>query len=186
MQPINKPTNKDLDNKAMSGVDKHLASLTSMTIGGTAYSVSTLKAIFQADIDASNAADAARTQWKERVVTATAARVTSARVRTALKAYLIGQYGVDAVGILEDFGFTPPKSNGMKTVAAKADALLKSAATRAARHTMGPKKKLEVKGTITTIVTTPPAPASPPVAPSPVASAPAQGAPAAGAAPHAS
>ena len=184
MKPSNKPANKDLDNKAMSGVDKHLASLTSMTIGGTAYSVPTLKAVFQADIDATNAADAARTQWKERVVTANAARATSARVRTALKTYLVGQYGADAVGILEDFGFTPPKSPGKKTVQGKTEAVLKSAATRAARHTMGSKQKKEVKGTTTTIVTTPGTPASPPVAPGPVASAPSQGTPVAGTTPR--
>jgi hypothetical protein len=104
----NKPANKDLDNKAMSGADKHLGGLASMIIGGTNYTLPTLKAVFQADIDAINAADAAGTQWKEQVAKAQATRVESARVRSALKTYLIGQYGADAVGILEDFGPRTP------------------------------------------------------------------------------
>jgi hypothetical protein len=180
----NKPTNKDLDNKAMSGADKHLASLTSITVGGTAYTVPTLKAVFQADIDATNAADAAGTQWKEQVIKAQAMRAQSARVRRALRAYLIGLYGAEAVGILEDFGFSPPKPPGPKTVGMKAQGVERAAATRKARHTMGKNQKKAVKGTITTIVTEPASPVSPP-APAPVASAPTQGA-SGGTAPHTS
>ena len=165
-------------------MDKHLASLTSILIGGTTYTVPTLKAVFQADIDAINAADAAGTQWKEQVVKAQATRAESARVRSALRTYLIGQYGADAVGILEDFGFSPPKSPGPKTVGMKAQAVERGAATRKARHTMGKNQKKAVKGTITTIVTDPAPPVSPP-APTPVASAPSPGA-SAGTAPHTS
>ncbi len=153
----NKPTTKDLNTKAISGVDKHLASLTSVMIGGTAYTAPALKAVLQADIDATNAADAARTQWNDLLVTAKAARVTGARVRKAIKTYLVGLYGPNAVGILEDFGFTPPKSTANKTAQSKAVAVEKSAATRAARHTMGKNQKKSVKGTVTPV--SPPAPA---------------------------
>jgi hypothetical protein len=180
----NKPTNKDFDNKAMSGADKHLGGLASMIIGGTSYTLPTLKAVFQADLDAINAADAAATQWKEQVVKAQATRAESARVRSALKAYLIGQYGADAVGVLEDFGFSPPKPKGPQTVDMKAQGVERAAATRKARHTMGKNQKKAVKGTVTTIVTEPASPVAPP-APAPVASAPTQGA-SGGAAPHAS
>jgi hypothetical protein len=170
----NKPTNKDLDTKAMNGVDKHLASLTSIMIGGTAYTGPALKAVFQADIDAINAADTARTQWKDLLVTAKAARTTAVRARQALKTYLIGLYGPSAVGILEDFGISPPKSPGRKTAKAKALAVDKSAATRAARHTMGKNQKMSVKGTVTPV--SPPAPAGePPVTAPPAASVPPQG-----------
>ncbi len=165
----NKPTSKDLDTKAMKGVDKHLASLTTIMIGGTAYTAPTLKAVFQADIDATNAADAARTQWKDLLVPAKAARTLAARSRLALKSYLVGLYGPNAVGILEDFGFTPPKSPGRKTAKAKADAVDKSAATRVARHTMGKNQKKSVKGTVTPV--SPPAPAgSTPITAPPAAS----------------
>jgi hypothetical protein len=153
----NKPTSKDLDTKAMKGVDKHLASLTTIMIDGTAYTGPTFKAVFQADIDAINAADAAWTQWKDLLVTAKATRATAARARLALKSYLVGLYGPNAVGILEDFGITPPKTPGMKTAKVKADAVDKSAATRVARHTMGKNQKKSVKGTVT--AAPPPAPA---------------------------
>lgn len=145
----NKPTNKDLDTKAMSGVDKYLASVTQVTIAGATHTPASLKAALQADIDATNAADAARTRWKELLQTAKAARTTAARVRITLKAYLIGLHGADAVGILEDFGFSPPKSPGRKTAKAKALAVDKSAATRVMRHTMGKNQKKAVKATVT-------------------------------------
>jgi hypothetical protein len=151
----NKPTNKDLDTKAMSGVDKYLASVTQVTIAGTTHTPASLKAALQADIDTTNAADAARTRWRESVQTAKAARTTAARVRSTLKAYLIGLHGADAVGILEDFGFSPPKSPGRKSAKAKALAVDKSAATRAVRHTMGKNQKKALKGTVTPPPATP-------------------------------
>jgi hypothetical protein len=161
----NKPTNKDLNTKAMKGVDKHLASLTSIMIGGTAYTNLTLKAVFQADIDATNAADSARTQWRDLVVKAKAARTLAVRARLALKSYLVGLYGKNAVGILEDFGFSPPKSPGKKTAKAKAGAVDKSAATRAARHTMGKSQKKSVKGAVNPASPPPPAGSTPITAP---------------------
>ncbi len=163
----NKPTTKDLNTKAISGVDKHLASLTSVMIGGTAYTGPTLKAVLQADIDATNAADAARNQWQDLLVPAKSARVMAARARKAIKSYLVGLYGPDAVGMLADFGFTPPKSTANKTAKVKADAVVKAAATRVARHTMGKNQKKSVKGTVTAAPSPAPAGSTPVTAPPP-------------------
>jgi hypothetical protein len=70
--------------------------------------------------------------------------------------------------VLADFGISL-KQRGPLTVEEKTAAVAKRAATRAARHTMGPKQKLEVKGDVTGVVVTPvkapdptvPAPTSP-------------------------
>ncbi len=56
--------------------------------------------------------------------------------------------------VLADFGLHP-KARAQPTVEAKTAAAAKRKATRAARHTTGPKKKLSVKGAVTGIVVTP-------------------------------
>src|ERR1019366_1072794 len=66
----------------------------------------------------------------------------------------------------------PKKVRAPLTIDQMAAAAAKRAATRAARHTMGPKQKQKVKGTITTIVSPPAAAAPATIKPAPVASAP--------------
>ncbi len=125
-----KQTRKDQDTKAMNGVDLHLASAGTMTIGGEQFTPATLKAVFQADIDATNDTEAAETTLKLKVQTALTARTRAAGVRKNLKVYLVGQNGPDAVQVLGDFGFTVPKAPGPKTVEAKATSQAKAQATR--------------------------------------------------------
>jgi hypothetical protein len=162
----NKPTAKDLDAKAIQGTDKHLSSGTSLTLVGSAFTPASLKAVFQADIDAVNAADAARAHWRQEVAVQRTTRTNTRAVRKALKSYLLGTFGPAAVGVLGDFGFTPPKAPGKKTVAAKSQGLVKAAATRAARHTMGTRQKKAVKGGVIGITVTPITAARPAAAPS--------------------
>jgi len=125
-----KQTRKDQDTKAMNGVDLHLANAGTMTIGGEQFTPATLKAVFQADIDATNASDAAATTLKLKVQTAQTARKRAAGVRQNLKVFLVGQNGPDAVQVLEDFGFTVLKPLGPKTVKAKATGQQKAQTTR--------------------------------------------------------
>jgi hypothetical protein len=126
----NKPTRIDQDTKAMNGVDLHLASAGTMTIGGEQFTPATLKAVFQADIDATHDSDAAATTLKLKVQKAQAARQRATGVRQNLKVFLVGQNGPEAVQVLEDFGFAVPKPLGPKTVEAKATAQAKAQATR--------------------------------------------------------
>jgi hypothetical protein len=143
----NKPTAKDLCMKAIAGIGKHFAGATSLTLMGASFTPASLKAVFQADIDATNATEAGHTQWRQQVATQKATRANTRAVSKALKSYVVGTFGASAVGVLEDFGFSAPKSPGKKTVAAKAEGLVKAKATRAARHTMGKKQRKTVKGT---------------------------------------
>jgi len=128
--PDSKAVHKEQDTKAMNGVDLHLASAGTMIIGGEQFTPATLKAVFQADLDATNDTDAANTTLKLKVLTAKAARQRAAKVRQSLKGFLIGQNGPQAVQILEDFGFTAPKPLGPKTVQAKATGQAKAQSTR--------------------------------------------------------
>jgi hypothetical protein len=128
--PNNKATHTEQDTKAMAGVDLHLASAGTMIIGGEQFTPATLKAVFQADLDATSNSDAAKTTLKLKVQTAQAARQRTATVRKNLKVYLVGQNGPNAVQVLEDFGFTVPKPPGPKTVEAKALGQAKAQSTR--------------------------------------------------------
>jgi hypothetical protein len=148
-----KPTRKDLDQKVMDGVDAHLANTGTLTINGEQFTPATLKAVFQADIDAMGETDATRTALKAKVQVAKAARTRAALVRKALRAFLIGQFGPGAVQLLEDFGFPVPKAPGPKTAKQKAAATAKSAATKARIRTAVKQAKAET-----------PEPATPPPA----------------------
>jgi hypothetical protein len=185
----NKPTRKDRLRLIVSGVQKHYPS-GQMTLASQTFNLpSDLVKAIQADIDATDAADKARADWLAAVQVQTDSHQKVGPVLRALKRTVLGQFGdtQDASSTLADFGYAPPKVTE-KSSATKAAAAEQGRATRAARHTMGSKQKLQVKGTVTPA--SPPAtPASPPAAGpaapvAPVASAPAAGSTTAGTTPH--
>ncbi len=55
--------------------------------------------------------------------------------------------------VLADFGWTLPKKPGPKTTAAKLSGVLKAAATRKARGTMGRRQRLKIRGEVPTPTT---------------------------------
>ena len=58
--------------------------------------------------------------------------------------------------VLSDFGLPPKKKPAPRTAEQKAEAVAKAKATRAARHTMGPRQRAEVKGDVSAaLVVTP-------------------------------
>jgi hypothetical protein len=115
-------------------------------------------------VDAPNAVDTAEASLKQVPAKQKAARKTANATRLALKTYIVGTAGAGAVQMLEDFGFPAPKPKGKKTVAAKATAIAKSAATCTARHTMGKRQRAAIKATVAP-ATAPAAPATAPTAP---------------------
>jgi len=124
-----------LDQKNITATDKYLANIGQMTIAGTIYTALTLKAVFQADIDATNALAASRAQVKQLVATAKAARAKANTTRAGLRTYILGTAGASALAMLDDFGMKAPK----KSAAVKAEAAEAAAVTRAAKKT--PTKK---------------------------------------------
>ena len=129
----NKNTALATNQKAILGVGKHFAKVKTLTLAGTSYTPVALKALFQAEIDANNALDQSRAQMTEQVASTVAVRAKALAARKGLRAYILGNYGAKAVQVLEDFGMSPPKAPGPKTVEAKAQAKAKAAATRKAR-----------------------------------------------------
>ena len=88
----NKTTVLALNQKAIEGVDKYLATLKTLTVAGTSYTPSsTLTAVLQAEIDGDKAVDDARAQYRQQVVAATLARSNGRAIRKGLKTYVLEQ-----------------------------------------------------------------------------------------------
>jgi hypothetical protein len=135
---------KTRDTSVMAGIDKHIASST--TINGTAYTPADLKAVFRSQITAIDANQALHKQLADGVANAKTLAKTVNDMFHLLRSALIAQYGKNSNAVLNDFGMTVPKTPGAKTVDAKATAQAKRSATRAARNTMGSVQKKAVKG----------------------------------------
>lgn len=166
-QKDNTVTDMQLDTKTMEGVDKHFSGVATLSLGGTDMTPAQIKAVYQADIDAQKALDAARSQVKEMVAKKRQTRAGARANRKLLKAYVVGTMGAQAVVVLEDLGIEPPKPPGRKKVAVKAQAVAQAKATRGLRHTMGSREKLKIKAPPPPPSPQPPAAPSSPDAPAP-------------------
>ena len=144
MSNVNKPAVKTRNTGVMAGIDKDITA--PIKLGGTTYTPAELKAVFQAHNTAIDAASALHKQWSDSVQTMDAAAAKADSLFHLLRGALIAQYGPNANAALEAFGMTAPKPRGPRTVKTKAAALEKNLATRAARHTMGPKQKSKITG----------------------------------------
>lgn len=149
---INKNTVLASNQKMSEGVDKHFAKVKSLTLAGVTYTPASLKATLAAESDANSAVDQGRAQLKEQVATARAAQAKANAARKALKAYVLGNYGAQAVNMLADFGLSPPKAPGPKTTLAKAEAAARRTATRKARNTMGSRQRLIIQAAPVSLV----------------------------------
>jgi len=163
-------TNKDKTinkhRQAIAGIRKHFASAPTMVLGGTPTTPNDAIATLQGSIDAIDAASASEQAFHGAVAAQHAAIAKGSGLLTDLKTLVKSQLG-SSEGVLGEFGFTTP-SRQTPDEATKAAAVAKRAATRAARHTLGKRQKLAVKGDVkgadATPATSAPAP-SPAVTP---------------------
>jgi hypothetical protein len=95
------------------------------------------------------AADAARAKW---LLAVGDQRKDAGDVRKLMRGLkkLVGATFGEQSAIYADFGYAPPRP-GKKTAATKAAAVVKTKATREARHTMGPRQRLSVKAAVATL-----------------------------------
>ena len=164
-----------LATQLVAGTKKHFSTVSSLAFGNGSFTPAQVEAFLQTLIDLRTAVEQAQSVAKAKIV-AEAAQAPSLRSQmAAFVTYVKATFGTSP-DVLADFGLKPKKVRTPLTISQLAAAAAKRAATRAARHTMGTKQKQAVKGTITTIVTPPAAPAPAPVVSSPVASAPQTGA----------
>jgi hypothetical protein len=181
---INRTTLRDRCRMANAGIDKHLANEPAIALGSAPQSPADIKKHLQASIDAADATQNARAQWVDASGAEVALRDDNVALLAALRSYVLLKFGKADTATLADFGFSVRKRTP-STVETKAAAAEKSRATRTARHTMGPRQKEKVKGTV---APTPPVPEAPtaeqPASPGSTAGAPTPGAAGGGTAPH--
>jgi hypothetical protein len=173
-------TNRDKtinrNRQAIAGIQKHFGNTPTLALGGTPTAPKDVIATLQAAMASIDAAVAAEKAFHEATAAQHAAIAKGNTVLDSLKTLVLSQLG-SGDGVLGDFGFSNPKRQA-STEATKAAAVVKRAATRTARHTMGKRQKQNVKGAAPATAPTTPAAATAPVGPGQSASAP-QGATAA-------
>jgi hypothetical protein len=146
---INKPSRANTiakDQMVIQGVQKDLNTMSNLLLGASTYTPASLTALVQSRIDAANAVATAKAAWQHAAATYDAVNQQVGVVVHDLKQFVIGAFGTTSPK-LADFGFVPRTVTPL-TVEQKAAAAAKRAATRKARGTVGPKKKLEITGTV--------------------------------------
>ena len=131
----NQPTQKESLRAVIAGINKRLASQGQLTLRGAAFTPAALVQLITALIALIDVATANENTWHDSVKAVRAAAAQLRPILRALKGYVISLYG-DSSSALGDFGYTPTVPR-QPSVATKADALVKTRATRAARHTAG-------------------------------------------------
>jgi hypothetical protein len=171
MTTKNRTNTQGKDQQLINGIQKDLEQMSSLALGGTTYTPTTLVAFIQSRIDAANQVATAKATWQHAGTAYTALNQQADVVVHDLKQLVIAAFGGTSPK-LADFGFAPRKVTVL-TPEEKAEAAAKRAATRVARGTKGPKAKLAIKGTVPA---TEPATATQPAAPTaPGGTQPAQG-----------
>jgi len=140
----NRTSTQGKDQQIIDGIGKDLQTMSTLYLGAKTYSPPSLAALIQSRIDAANKVTVAKAAWHDASASYKAIDVDVGVVVRDLKALVIAAFGSTSPK-LADFGFTPRKRT-ILTPEQKAAAAQKRRATRAARHTLGPKAKLKITG----------------------------------------
>jgi hypothetical protein len=162
----NRPDESAADQKLIDGLTKNGAAIPAIVISGTSVTTKDIIATLQARIASANAVLSTRATWQ---ATVQADRQEHDKTKTfvsGLKQALLVAFA-GKIDTLADFGLTPRKVTALTPDQKVARAKL-NLATREARHTMGPKQKAEIHGTVPAPVPVTPAP-TPAPAPQPPA-----------------
>jgi hypothetical protein len=134
--------------QVIAGIQKHLPNATNIALLGATFTSVQLTTLFQAVIDALNAATAAKSAYADAVLAEHAKTQQTLPIYREFVGYIQNVYG-QQVGVLGDFGATPIKPHKTPLVEVKAAANKKRQATRSARHTMGKDQKKLVTSEVT-------------------------------------
>jgi hypothetical protein len=137
------------DQKLIGGLTEHASTVSSLVIAGTSYTTAAMIAVLQARVATGNAVTSTRATWQAAVQGDRDKHAqTQAFVSGLLQVLHVAFAG--QIEALNDFGLVPHKPQPQRTPEQKALQTKKAAATRAARHTMGPKQKAAIKGKLPT------------------------------------
>jgi hypothetical protein len=149
-----KNTEATLATELVAGIQKHLASVQQMTVGGSTFTPAQATAQLTALATLRGNANAAKAAWAATLSTENSQAPTLRAFLTSFVSYVRATFG-NAPNTLADFGLAPRKAPTPLTgeqVAAKA---AKAEATRKARGTVGKTKKLAITGNVSGVVVTP-------------------------------
>jgi hypothetical protein len=129
--------------KTVTGLRKHFAGQ-ALTLNGRELAVEAVISQLDGVLKQIARAKAAWTAWKQELRTADAAVASAALLLSAVRELARARLGKKSVSV-EDFGMKPYRY-GKRTLATRLKAAAKSKATRAERHTMGPRQKAKIHG----------------------------------------
>ena len=132
MARISQTTKRWRTTRALEGVKTVFPGDGSLQIAGRAYTYAKLRELLQAQLDALDAIEAARSAYAYAVARERELAPRVNRVLVSLQLSLRGKHGAD-VALLGQFGFRPPRKPGPKTVASRRRVVEKGRATRAAK-----------------------------------------------------
>ena len=153
-----------LAKQLIAGTAKHLASTTQVALLGGSFTPDQITSKLQLLVTLRSDVDASKATTKAKIANEVAQTPALRAFMSAFESFVRAAYG-SSPDVLADFGISP-KARTPLTVEAKAAAAAKRAATRAARHTVGPTKKKAIKGDVTGVLVTPMTGSPPTVAPS--------------------
>ena len=142
--PSNKTALKAEELQIIAGLQKNTATLTNLVVQGKPVSVPQAIATLQARVNAITAAQSAKVAWTDAVQQQDQQLTSTNGFVESLVTVIRGMFA-GAPSALADFGQVPRKVTVL-TTAEKQAAAVKAAATRKARHTMGPKQKAAITG----------------------------------------
>jgi hypothetical protein len=151
------------DQALIAGIQKFLMSYPSLTVGSQVLTPAAIIQVLQNRINANQAAQTAEAARTAAVQANRDELAQTAALRQSFRLLVQAMYS-PSPDTLAVFGMKPRPAS-KKTVATKAEAAVKAKATRKARNTLGPKQRLEIKGTTPTATngsTTTPATPTPP------------------------
>jgi len=156
------------DQAMINGIQKFLAQFATLPVEGKNMTPADIVKVFQDRINTANAAQTADAARATAVKADRDERAATATITAAVRRIVLGMFNANP-DTLAVFGLKVLKTRKPK-VATKAVAIAKNKATRTARSTVGPKKKLTIKGTVPADNGGAPAPAT--AAPTPGAATP--------------
>jgi hypothetical protein len=148
MRIRNRTTLQGSDQQIIEGIRGDLLGMTTLYLGGRTFTPQTLEQFIQIRIDAASAIAEARAAWLKTIADYEGIDADTRIVVRDLQRLVVGAFG-DQSPKLAHFGFTPEKKPAWSEET-KAAAVVKRAATRAARSTRGPRARLAIKGATST------------------------------------
>lgn len=147
MNPISKEATISINTQIVSVIDKHIQQQ-AVIIGGESLSPDEIKARLNRETEALQQLAVARANLQKQQAITDAAKEVGAATRKGLRGYLALTLPNGQRSVLAEFGFKPARGMTPMSPEAKVVAKAKAKATRLARHTMGKRQRLAIKGAL--------------------------------------